>query len=222
MNALQRWILSKDLAAATVTQYLWATESFLKWLAEEGIEAKAADVVAVRRWLDSRSWGASSRHNAACAVKSFYKWRYGPEHPILLIKVHRPEAPPGRTLQRDELARVFAYLDPEAARGPVRKIQVARDRALIALLVDTGLRSSEVCPFRIDQADLEKCTLWVEVKGRRPSQRIFSQTTASYLLEFLALRAMFLEWRRLQRELLGRPERDDPPEALITQNSGCA
>lgn len=61
--------------------------------------------------------------------------------------------------------------------------------AIIRLLLDTGLRKSEVCRLQLDDTDLEKCTLQVQIKGGRWGTGVFTEETRDYIEDWLGLRS---------------------------------
>lgn len=67
----------------------------------------------------------------------------------------------------------------EAADNP-------RDRAIISLLFDSGLRLSEMASIRTGDTGWNSSTLRVVVKGKREAKAVFTERTASLLKECLS------------------------------------
>ena len=65
---------------------------------------------------------------------------------------------------------------------------VERNRAIILVLMDTGIRASELCEMRIHQADLRNKRLTVLGKGSKERTIPFSARTAQALWHYLTLR----------------------------------
>jgi len=61
-----------------------------------------------------------------------------------------------------------------------------RDKCIIAMLFDSGLRLSEVCSIRPSDIDWSTNTLSVLVKGNREAKAAFTPKTATMLREYLA------------------------------------
>lgn len=59
-----------------------------------------------------------------------------------------------------------------------------RDSALFLLLLDTGLRISEMVNTNIDNYNLEECSVWVTRKGGDRDQVFFSDECADYLAAY--------------------------------------
>ncbi len=76
----------------------------------------------------------------------------------------------------DEIRRFM-----EAAK---RSRNSARNVALIAFLLDTGARASEVCSLRRGDVDLKQTTSWVMGKGGKGRKIVFSPTVARLLFRY--------------------------------------
>jgi len=61
----------------------------------------------------------------------------------------------------------------------------ARDLAMAALMLDTGLRASEVCRLQAADVDLDRRVLQVIVKGGQWGMGVFSDQTGEYISAWL-------------------------------------
>jgi len=132
-------------------------------------------------WLNSHGWGNSAQYVALCAVKAFLRWGLGLTHPALVLRFRRLDAGPQRSLKLNQVKMLLGSFSTMSERG-------VRDLALASLLLDSGLRASEVCSLEIKHLDLEECRLDVVVKGRRWGEGVYSSFTAVYLGNWLAIR----------------------------------
>jgi len=131
-------------------------------------------------WLYRDSWGDSSRYVALKAVQGWLRWA-GIEHAILALRVKRHEGPPQRSLNRAQLIRLLESFNTMSRKG-------IRDLAMCALMVDSGLRASEVCRLEVGRMDLSECRLTVRIKGKRWAEGVYSESTARYLSNWLSAR----------------------------------
>lgn len=69
-----------------------------------------------------------------------------------------------------------------------RRTTALRDRAIIFLLFDTGLRASELCGIKINEIDLTDCTVPVWGKGGKQRVISFSSKTAKAIWQYLKTR----------------------------------
>jgi integrase len=63
-----------------------------------------------------------------------------------------------------------------------------RNRAIILVLLDTGLRASELCELQVNQVDLRNRRLTVMGKGAKERTLPFSARTGQALWKYLAIR----------------------------------
>ncbi len=62
-----------------------------------------------------------------------------------------------------------------------------RDRCIVSLLFDSGLRLSELCAIKPSDMDWSNNTIRVVVKGSREAKAAFTSRTATLLQEFLVI-----------------------------------
>jgi len=75
------------------------------------------------------------------------------------------------TFTPDEIERLLAACDAgRNYRSPVRKAMTARNRAMLSVLIDTGIRRSELAGLRLCDVDREMRVLVVHRKGNRWQQ----------------------------------------------------
>ena len=134
-------------------------------------------------WIQSRpGWGNSQQWVALCACRKFLAWRFGVGHPALSARIKRFRSRRQRTLTASRALDLLASFDPFTPKG-------ARDLAIAALGLDTGLRCSEFCRLRLVDVDLTARSLEVIIKGGQWGVGIFSPETANYLAAWIAVRA---------------------------------
>jgi integrase/recombinase XerD len=119
------------------------------------------------RTLPNRSDGthiAKSVYNAWVALRSFFRW-YSLEtktpNPSMSIPSPKASARIIEPLGRDEVARLInacdstkqAATDPRAA-FTMRRETAHRDQAIVLVMLDTGLRATELCNLRVGDVDL--------------------------------------------------------------------
>jgi integrase/recombinase XerC len=90
-----------------------------------------------------------------------------------------------RILSDDDLQRVWQsqYL---TGHGDLS----IRNRALIALMLDTGLRREEVASLTLASINLDARRLTVIGKGNKERQMVFSPAVRDFLKAFLAIRGV--------------------------------
>ena len=84
--------------------------------------------------------------------------------------------------------RSRAYTRPGKRKCENQRPTALRDRAIIFLLVDTGLRASELCDLRLRQVDLKSHRIVVMGKGRKERTLPIAPRTAQALWRYLSTR----------------------------------
>jgi integrase len=176
-NNIRDFLLENAYAESTATHYRRILTDLCSQIDPETMTAKDLDT-----WLESHAnWGGKTKWLAFCAARSFLRWAYGHTHPALKLKRKVPDSPPQRTLSPSQAQKLLASFDTSRNKG-------VRDLAIATLLLDTGIRSSELCSLRLDKIDMNDQLLAVEVKGGRWEYGIFSTITAEYLEGWLDIR----------------------------------
>lgn len=83
------------------------------------------------------------------------------DSPLLAINAPPPDGQLRQPFSRDEVAAIFASQNPRTLAG-------ARNLALFALLLDTGLRRAEAAGLRVEDVDRKEGQISVIGKGRKP------------------------------------------------------
>jgi site-specific recombinase XerC len=135
----------------------------------------------VKRIKSQKGWGNSQQCVAVNACRKFLRWRYGTSHPALGARIKVEDSKPQRTLMPQKALELLMSFDASNPKG-------ARDLALAALLLDTGLRASEICRLQLADCDLEQKLLTVLVKGGKWEFAVFSDRTAEWISAWVAVR----------------------------------
>jgi integrase/recombinase XerD len=127
-----------------------------------------------------------------------------------MIGVPGPRATNAETLPftQEEIRRLLATIAPKRARRPksgARYLQALRDRAIVLILLDSGVRASELCALAIAGFHIKSGRLSVVGKGDKHRYVYVGSVTRSAI------------WQYLQ-------ERDDGgnPDAPLISNTGRA
>ncbi|MGH3589385.1 MAG: tyrosine-type recombinase/integrase, partial [Pseudonocardia sp.] len=189
----------RDLSSNTIGSYRDTWRMLLKYLtATLGVSVDALDVDAltatnIAGFLDyleqERGNSAKTRNVRLTAIRSVLS-RALPDHPehaatitqVLAIPPKRTTRPIIEFLTPEEVLALLDAPDPTTWTG-------RRDRTLLAVTVQTGLRIGEVCSLTVDDIHLgvgahATCT----GKGRRQRITPFTRTTASAMTAYLTER----------------------------------
>ncbi|MDA8204022.1 MAG: tyrosine-type recombinase/integrase [Chloroflexi bacterium] len=194
----------------TISWYADMLWEFVRFIEREGVRATVADVapVEVRRWLlaiqsrRTRSLAPSSMAARVRTVKAFGTWIANeldlPANPVRGVPVPRVPELLVPSLREPDILALLRTLDAGSQ-------QPERDRAIVLLLLDTGLRLSEAANLRIRDVDLIEGRCRVMGKGGRERVVPVGRKT-----------------RRALRHCLARRGRLLPDEALFIGRGGRA
>ena len=134
----------------------------------------------IERYLNSippNQYGLATRHASFRAIKTFYRWlntEYGLRNPV-----NGMSAPIlGKPILPSLSASDVLYL--------IERTNSIRDKAIIALFTESGLRLSELVNIKTYDIDWQSHTIKVMGKGRKEAYAPFSELSERYLREWLA------------------------------------
>jgi integrase/recombinase XerD len=172
----------------TIRIYRGAIQSFLDWCAEQQQPAELTKPTVIA-WLDSQA--QAGRQPATIrlrltAIKSFSKWLAAEEgfdaDPITAVEPPRLDQRAVPHLTDAELTRLLKACDGTDIRDK-------RDRAILVLLAETGLRAAELLALDVTDIDLDGCVLLVRRgKGGKGRRVRFSAGAAAAVDRYLRAR----------------------------------
>ena len=130
-----------------------------------------------------RAVSLGTQHRRFRETRAFFSWcermGYLRQHPFKGISNVRPEIKVIRPFSRDDIGRLLACCDPLTEFG-------IRTRAMILLLLDTGIRRAELEGLDIDDVDLESGRAFIRHgKGRKQRVVPFSSLPGSSIKEYI-------------------------------------
>jgi integrase/recombinase XerD len=177
---LDSWL--RDLRGArksrhTLRSYEAAVRAFLAYCAQNDVPAELTKAT-VQGWLAAQSGAETSTARLRLtALKLFARWLAAEEgfdaDPITAVKAPKLDQKPVPHLSEDEVRRLLKVCD-----GP--DIRDKRDRAMLVLLAESGLRAAELLALDVTDIDLDACTLLVRRgKGGKARRIRFSPGAAA-------------------------------------------
>jgi integrase/recombinase XerC len=142
---------------------------------------------AARKRPDGAEKKATSTNALRTSLRAFFAYAHAAgmvaENPARLIRRARCAPPPPRTLSAEEVCRLLAAVDSGTGAA------AARDRALIRLLLGTGLRLSSALGLAGQDVDLAEGALHIRrAKNDRPTTLPISRGVARELAAYLRQR----------------------------------
>ena len=192
-TAFEHWDSDLQVRHADKTRatYLESARSFRNWLSEAHPRVTAVDQVTpthVRDWLLSlREAGKSpaTQGNRYRGLRQFWRWATTEDltqgNPMANTPVPRQEEVLTPVLSPAELSGLL-----RAAAG--KDFESVRDKALLRLLIDTGMRRSECAGLKVEDLDWVHDVAIVMGKGSRERACPFGKATAADLRRYLRAR----------------------------------
>jgi integrase/recombinase XerD len=198
-QAIEGYLLhanARHLSTHTIADY---TNTFRKFQAFLGEDAPIAEVTTdqVRAFLASLQVSNKTALNYHTGLSALWTWAEGEglvEHHIL-HRVDRPrsEKPAIKPFTKADIEAMLKACDhsrPYARPGKRECVHsrptALRDRAIILLLVDTGVRASELCTLTAGNTDLKNRRITVDGKGSKERIIPFSARTAQAIWRYLS------------------------------------
>ncbi len=184
-----------DAEESTKRAYAHHLAYIQEYLNEEGVQLGKVNRADYDKFLSSHDWSNASQRLNLSALKAYLKWA-GDEHPLQDFRIPRRQSKPQRFLRPDQLELLLDACET------CHSLMEERNKAMLLVLWDTLLRSSEVVRIQLYHLDLSLKMLRVDTKatnhkGRNWETKVFSDRTADAIREWLAVRQ--------QRSLEGDP-----------------
>lgn len=194
---------SEGLSPATLAIYTRAVNRFASWLRSQGLsDVTSVTPHIVRKYLvelDSHGFKSSTVHDYTRPVKTMLRFLFqeGVTTVDVFAKVAMPkqDRPVLPAFSTEDVTRLL-----DACAGSSHP---ARDRAIVSVLIDTGLRAQELCDLVIGDVDAKTGLIVVRNGKGGKGRSVWLGAAAS---------------KALLRYLLSRPKAD-PGEPLFPSHS---
>lgn len=192
---------ARRLSPATVADYRNGLNKFTAWLR---VDARLSQISAddVRRFLaevrgrDGRPLSKKTILNYHIALSALWTWAvaegHADRHVVREAPKPKPQKPAVSPLSEDDVRRLFGALEqsrryrrPGKRTCANRRPTALRDRAILLLLLDCGLRASELCDMAIKDCDVRNQRVYVWGKGSKERVLPISAATTKAIWRYL-------------------------------------
>ncbi|MCK4724770.1 MAG: tyrosine-type recombinase/integrase [Anaerolineales bacterium] len=151
----------------------------------------------VRSFLSSQEVSKKTLLNYHTGLSALWTWAVddgiAKDHIIRLVRRPKPEKKSIVPYSRDDIVDMLAALNTSRMYTRPGKVlsshslpNSVRNRAIILLLIDTGIRASELCACKVHQADLRNRRITVFGKGSKERTSPVSARTSQAIWRYLA------------------------------------
>ncbi|MBM3132069.1 MAG: helix-turn-helix domain-containing protein [Chloroflexi bacterium] len=141
------------------------------------LKATRKDIERYLNTIPPNENGLATRHASFRTMKTFYRW---------LADVHGIPNAMGNMPAPILSKVIMPSLSQEQVSTLIEKAQGVRDKAIIAVFVESGLRLSELAAVKPETINWDDKTIKVLGKGRKEAYAPFGQQSERYLKEWLA------------------------------------
>jgi site-specific recombinase XerD len=172
--AVTEFLYAHEYAEKSRTWYIGMLGRFAEYCAKQGIgDIGEVSAPLVRRFFDEVRQRRDPRtgqlvssqtvHGYARAVRALLNW--------CVAEGLLGEGVPRRVAMPRREQKVLHTLDAQQIDRLMRVAQTVRDKAVVALLIDTGLRANELCTLTLENLHFSANDAWLLVKGKRDKWR---------------------------------------------------
>lgn len=182
----------RNYAPLTMVGYVSDIVQYAHFLSLQGKEVHTSEPSDLEAYMLFMSESGLSSHTISRrvhSVHSFFKFldRYFniPSGAMLLVQGPKLEKTVAEVMTPEEVASVIAQIPTNTTKG-------LRDRLILTLMYDTGIRSSEVLGLKYSSLHLAEGVARIDGKGRKQRNVILSQNCIRLLSAWLPIRQSLL------------------------------
>ncbi len=188
---------ARRLSEHTIADYSYAFQKLSAFLGDVQIEQ--VTVEQIKEFLGSLPVSNKTVLNIHTALSALWRWAQEEgivsENIVRQIRPPKPEQPDIVPFTREEVKAMLNAVHRSAVyrrpgKGPSDHAlpMPERNRAILLVLLDTGIRASELCGLKIRDLNLKHRRLHIYGKGAKERTVIFSATTGKAVWRYLRTR----------------------------------
>ena len=136
----------------------------------------------IKQFIDNLTCSNGGRHAYYRALRAFYNWLYSAKsgydlkpqnNPILIVDAPKVEK------------EILPSLTPEQVNHLIEQVDNLRDKAIISLFADGGMRLRELANIKASDIDWESYTITIWGKGNKQRKAPSKERTASLLRQWI-------------------------------------
>lgn len=184
-------------STATNDKYSRVINDFAKWLEQndsDDTDINAMMILTYSRAVKERGTKNNTLRHYLIILRSFFTWcvnhKFYAEQPVLEEDIPKQERIEYNLLTEEQIQTILDGKLPPYIKQPLR------DRALIVLLIESGLRVSELTHLQIKDLDFDGGTIYVHTsaKGDKTRTTTLPDRSKQFITEYLYKRFGGYSW----------------------------
>jgi len=178
IDYLRLFLKSREAIGVSIKTHVFYNERLSKFTCQ--VNYLKASREAIQRYLNSipaNQYGLATRHTSFRAIRAFYNWlsiEHGIPNPMTSMPAPILSKPILPSLEHSQVT----YL--------IERADNIRDKAIISLFVESGLRLTELANIMAEYVYWQNRTIRVMGKGRKEAFAPFGELTEKYLRAWLS------------------------------------
>ena len=172
---------AEGLSVPRIERYVFILRQIAEILGKDFKKATKRDIIRVMQEIESRDYTEWTKLFYKVALKKFYRWLRGTKDPppeVAWIKL---------TMKNGNHKLPEELLTPEDVRKMVESAGSIRDKALIAVLYESGCRIGELASLQIKNISFDKYGAILMVDGKTGMRRVRIINSVPYLASWLSI-----------------------------------
>lgn len=192
LNEFEKYLLRQGKTENTIKNYLADINNFTNYPHHRGdtpLSASKIDIEEYTRWLEKSGRAYTTINRRIMSLRTFFDFLIekgvrsdNPAEEVKAKKVARQNET--RWLERHQVRQIFEAIDKTNNQESKR----VRDRAIISVLVNCGLRVQELCDLKMENLDFEHGIIEVVGKGGKYRKIPFNKATQKAVQRWLQYR----------------------------------
>lgn len=175
-------------STATYEKYSRVLNDFAKWLEQndsEQTEITAVMILSYSKAVKERGACNNTLRHYLIILRSFFAWcvnhKFYTEQPVLREDIPKEERIEYDLLTEEQIEKILTSAPPKYSHAKT----ALRNRALITLLIQSGLRASELIKLKVGDLDFEGQTIKTVGKGDKLRYTTFPVLSAQLVKEYI-------------------------------------
>lgn len=173
---------AEGLSPPKIERYLFDLHRYAAMLGKGLEEATKHDIQGIVAEIEKKEWSPHTKHSFKVMIRKFYKWLEGIDekgvYPERVRWLHS-------NVKNNQIKLPESLLTEEEVKSMIQNADNARDRALIALLYESGCRISEVGLMKIKNISTDEYGIRISIAGKTGARRVRLITSAPFVHEWI-------------------------------------